>query len=205
MKRLLCVAVIGVVAALLVGGPALAGVIRHDDFTGTVLPGNIVEGSGTGFDGGRFIEYPVPGQPSWWNQWFYNDPPNPERWKWIDLHMDLFSEYPSDVIEIAINWTTMEYPENPNEPPLVDPGGLIGRYTVFTGQVNGNMCIDKSIEIISYNPEWVSIDIRVLDPMGSSNGVSFSGVMEHQCVPEPGTIVLLVMGALGVLFLRRRQ
>lgn len=65
MKKLVGGAVVVAVLLLLVGGPALAGEIRHDNFSGVVNPDGTVEGGGSGWDGGRFIEYPITGEPSW--------------------------------------------------------------------------------------------------------------------------------------------
>ena len=50
--------------------------------------------------------------------------------------------------------------------------------------------------------EWVSIDIRYIEEV-SEAGVYIEGWIYHDCVPEPTTLGLFVLG--GFAFIRRRK
>jgi len=200
---------------LMVVVSADAGPVRSDLFNAQILPNGVVEGSGSGWDNGRFVYYPESG---WWNEWFYNDPPSPDRWKWIDYDIMVNPASPGGVIEIAINWSTMAWPETgPVGPPpggitpltLAEEGLYIVRETVYLGPVTIPTCYRSSelgqIVIPDYNPEWVSIDIRLVDGAGMVDPILISGCIDHQCVPEPSTLLLLGLGTLALVFTRRSR
>lgn len=206
MKRPLRVG-LAVFTVVLLAAPAWA-VVHNDQFTATIDPAGVVTGSGTGWNGGQFVYYPATG---WYNQWFYNDPPSWERWKWITYDISVVPQVPDPqrIIEIAINWSTMGYPMNPNQPPLDDQ--WIVRDQVYVGPVLGPMCLRSldlepggKIVIPDYNPEWVSIDIRQLEPGIEPLPITLVGCVTHECVPEPSTLALVVLGAMGLLLARRR-
>lgn len=172
-----------------------AGAASHiDNFDGVILAdGTVVQGPGqnTGWDGGRWIEYPQPGGDAWWNQWFYDDPPLPfPYYKTIEYTMCV--EGPG-FVEIAINWSTLDYndPAMPPQPIVDEP--FIVRDVVYAGGANG--IVYGNILIPDYNPEWVSIDVRGQD-------VEVSGCIIHNCIPEPATLGLLALSAVALL--RRR-
>ena len=215
MNRFFGVALIVAVLLLLVSGPALAGEIRLDKFSALIdASGAVVSdqaGPNTGWSPsggpGEFFPYPIPGESTWWNQWFYNDPPSRERWKWIEYDIDIQADPigGADYIEVAINWSTMLYPENPNQPPMEDPNLVfIERRSIFTGPVSDWNPEPGPIIIDEYNPEWVSIDIRMIDQVGDIDFINVFGEIRHQCVPEPSTLVLLAVAALALVFIRRR-
>ena len=49
-----------------------------DDFFVTFVGNEVSEGGGSGFANGAWFYYPNTG---WYNQWFYDDPPDRERQK----------------------------------------------------------------------------------------------------------------------------
>ncbi len=76
----------------------------------------------TGWNGGEWIEYD---QTGWWNQWFYDHPPDPMRMKKIhyDIHVYLDSATVNPMVpEIAFNWSTLNFPETSpaGPPPMAD-------------------------------------------------------------------------------------
>ncbi|MBN1588143.1 MAG: PEP-CTERM sorting domain-containing protein [Pirellulales bacterium] len=210
-----------VVAALLVFLAApVSAAVHYDDFTASIAPDGVVTGGGTGWNDGEFVYYPLTG---WYNEWFYDDPPDPTRWKWITYDISVVpgpTLDPDRIIEIAINWSTMLYPENPAQPPLYDASwtlpyenDLIVRHTIYEGPVTEAICL-RSLEIEpngqiiipDFNPEWVSIDIRQIedgDP-GILEPITLVGCITHACVPEPSTVVMLLLGVLGLMIARRR-
>ncbi len=205
--KVLCVLV---VAALAV--PALAQQ-RMDNFNGRIFPtGDVamptgMEGGGSGWNNGEWIYYD---QTNWWNQWFYDDPPDPRRWKEIFFNIELMpAGMPGDWVEVAINWSNLEFPETgpDGRPPMPEDEYGIEREIIFVGRVEEQMFIwnDEPFIIPGYNPEWVSIDVRLLDWTPDSQGVLIGGWMKHECVPEPATMGLLALGGLAALLKRRRS
>ena len=64
--------------------------------------------------------------------------------------------------------------------------------------------VEGPFVIPDFNPEWVSIDVRMLDPIGDTP-VFVQGVISHECVPEPSTFVLAGMGLLGLAYFGWRK
>ena len=177
MKRKHIALVILVAGALVATSLANAvGGAKHDDFRALFEGDNwLVDGTGTGWNGGEWIKYD---ETDWWNQWFYDDPPSRERMKHIDYFFEvvplLIDEDLTDfqiTVEVALNWSNMEFPEtgdpatNPNaRPPMPEEEWAIEREIIFAeddfapGQA---FMVEGMYDIWDYNPEWVSIDMRV--------------------------------------------
>ena len=159
---------------------------------------------------GQFFEYPQGVEPTWSNAWFFNGGPIVGS-KWIEYYIEL-GPNEADVItaEIAINWSNENWLDAARPPtdPSEDP--FIVRQTVHNGPVNPGFQIDNignPIEILDYNPLWVSYDVRVLEYNGT-NGNPFMGGdinLWHEHVPEPGTMSLLALGGLAMLRRRKRS
>ena len=166
---------------------------------------------GSGYDGngdgaGDWYYYP---NTNWWNEWFYDHPFDPTRWKKIDIAFRIAPLDPleSSWAEVTYNWSTPGYPPNPGQPPLppltlADEAEWIMRAdpSIFVGELLGDpICIIDSIIIPDYNPEWISVDIR------GYNFEIIDGCIIHECIPEPATMALLALGGIGVLLRRRRR
>lgn len=161
--------------------------------------------------------YPIPPNspvpPPFWNQWWYNDPYIRPGGKWIQVSFDyklLNPEQPGDVF-ITINWTNGQW-INSNAPPTwqnsTDPEAFIQRlsdpeynlnldnwrFHLNPGSPVGSWNSGKYWLPIDYNPEWVSVDVQ-----GVGNVGIWNGVLLHECVPEPATLLLLSFGGLGLL------
>lgn len=193
---------------LLAGGGS--GFIMPDD-TGPWFLYEDIEGTDLGQTDPWGNTNPVPG---WWNQWYYDDPPDPTRWKEITVGFQygLADARINGFASIIINFTTLDRPETgPNgQPPLPGEDEYIGRVEV--GEISlaegdqGVYTFDGFYDLRQYetdfNPEWVSIDIVGYNMLFS--GPDQPGSFIHECVPEPATMLLLAMGGLGVLIRRRR-
>ena len=162
---------------------------------------------GTGYNDGTWYIY----ESGWINEWFYNGPFDPDRWKHVEGCVEINPIVAEDpyVIDFVINWATeaWELETGSVEPPLpgmFDPvleEQYIGRELIFHfDEVNTvpGIPLDFWFDIMSFNPEWVSIDV-----MGYN--VSVTGTIIHECVPEPATMSLLALGGLAILARRRKS
>jgi len=159
---------------------------------------------------------PVPG---WVNQWWYNDPPDPDRWKEVTITFN----YALDDItqqgyaDIAINYTSLDFPESGPDgaPPMsnLDPANSsivwipprinvksVGLEADDEGVYNFSQTFDLRDYCVNFNPEWISVDVAGYNFKMSDSAIP--GSIIHECVPEPATIMLL---GLGGLVLRKRR
>jgi hypothetical protein len=162
-----------------------------------------LDGNGSGWGEGEWIYYD---QADWWNQWFYDDPPDPRRWKEISYEIRITPwswPGPAEHVEIAINWSALEFPSTGPDgpPPMPDQEPVIRREVIFSGPVDRMTRVDGSFQVREYNPEWVSIDART-EPISGVNNIVVEGYISHECVPEPAAMALLAVGGLA---LRKRR
>ena len=219
MRRLLLFSVAAVLVFVVT--PALAAP-TVDNFWIDLWGDNTIflGGDGSGFDDGTGAQ----GTPwyyyentDWYNQWFYDAPPDPTRWKEITYDIAITPYSPSVDVTIAINWSTLAYPESgPDGPPplpvLFDSpyewleDVFIVREVIFDEFVDEPV-VDEPVNIQGtfiipdYNPEWVSIDVRVY----GGAGADVSGTITHECIPAPGAVLLGGIGVGLVGWLRRRR
>lgn len=151
-----------------------------NDFSIAIDPvGGFIGGGGSGAFGQGWYFYP---DSDWWNIWFYDHPYDSTRRKVGFIEFDLFPVDGSQpgFIEIAVNWSTdlwsIEQPPGDSMPPLpgVPETPYIGRTILYSGEVVPGH-YRYPYEILDYNPEWVSVDVR---------GFNFDipmGVIEHTC------------------------
>jgi hypothetical protein len=145
--------------------------------------------------------------PGWHNQWWYDHPYDPNRYKVVDvsfMYGRWIDKQNPGYAEIWINFSTPNW-SNPDAPPLtnLDPNnGLqwVDRVKVDSLTIWNDVPVawgshyDLRDYGVNYNPEWVSIDVV------GYNFLLAQGVIVHNCVPEPLTLSLLAASAmLGVL------
>ncbi len=116
-------------------------------------------------------------QTDWWNIWFYDHPFDDTRIKEIYTSFNLWKYFPGmpSYVEVAVNWATDLWP--PDSPPPLPPDDepYIGREILLVGQDMEGF-FEFFYEILDYNPEWVSIDVR------GYNFVIENGYIEHACL-----------------------
>jgi hypothetical protein len=197
----------GVLALLALAGAQALAAPRTDNFNISVAPdGSVLSGGGSGFDNGTWFEYPDTG---WLNQWFYDHPFDPSRWKEIHIEFDAAALTPGAAgsLDFAVNWSTPDWnavPGHETTPPIPGfPGFFEGihieRFIFLDADQPDPMPIHYTFDYIisGYNPEWVSIDVR---------GFNFeitNGVIIHDCVPAPAAAAPLAI-ALALNARRRR-
>lgn len=169
-------------------------------------------GYGTGYDDGSgpWYEYPQGLDPSWWNQWYYDHPPDDTRWKIIDYLFFISPEVgvPGDYyVEIALNWSTLDYEVGPNGiPPMAGQEQFIVREVIFADFLTSDLELTDTFVVSEFNPEWVSVDVRVRPDIHVNPGMLIiEGDLCHQCVPEPMTVGLLAVGGVALLRKKRRR
>ena len=170
---------------------------KDDDFWVELSFDNFMEGgggSGWAADGnpsgqmGEWIYYPdAPEGKDWWNQWFYNDLPDDTRRTEIVYGIQVRPSYvfPDLWVEVAFNWSTVDFEETGPDgpPPGPDQEQYIAREVIYSDHPTVNTYLIGDYVNEDYNPEWVSVDVRLSGP----GVVSFSGDIMHECVPKPGS------------------
>lgn len=170
--------------------------------------------------------YQIPqiSKPGWVNQWWYDHPYDPTRWKRIGLdfwYQALVAGIPGS-LDLTINWSTPEWSElglttPPDRNDSGDPDFVpyIGRQTIqLLGiqQGAGPQHFVGSFDLrdfdVFYNPEWISVDLAGYNFLVSSQ--QEPGAITHEClsqdIPEPATLALACMALAGLgRYVRRRR
>jgi hypothetical protein len=154
------------------------------------VDGEFVLGDGHGYNGGTWYYYPETG---WWRQWFYNGPYSDLRHGELEYETYIKAYEVSRNVnaEVRFNWSTrawsaqgLDRPPLPDDVPTAGDEGMYmdgaGLWTVDNYILRGSVEPIKTYTISSYNPEWVSIDIR------GSNVYIYRGA-HHQCVGSDGS------------------
>ena len=150
MRRLLLFSLAAVLAFMVT--PALAGPTTDNFWIELGSFNEFFQGGGTGFNDGTGVQgtpwYYYPNT-DWYNQWFYDAPPDPTRWKKItyDIVIDRSILSPAPHVTIALNWSTLAYPETgPGGPPPLPLPPLtpeqendwIVRQVIYDNDLNGD-------------------------------------------------------------------
>ena len=166
---------------------------------------DLISGGGSGYENGTWYYYP---NTEWWNQWFYNAPFDPDRWKVIDISFNIETTGLGSAAVVAYNWSTPEWSAlGLNRPPLpedVPTPELEEKYIerhiflIESDWIPPSFRVEDHFEILDYNPEWVSIDVR------GANFRITDGVIDHRCVPIPSTLLLLGSGFIGLIGIKKK-
>jgi hypothetical protein len=150
--------------------------------------GEILGGTGTGFNHGTWYYYPSTDQLV---QWFFNGPIDRNRKKVIDVDVTARLrdvKLGTGWIEVSVNWTKLTWPEDQDGPPLPDPKSpdlaqqyIEDRVVIQRTEIRDSTFINTSLEIENFCPQWVSIDIR-------GTNVSVEGQVRHDCVAKDGPV-----------------
>lgn len=150
--------------------------------------GEIVSGSGTGYSYGNWYYYP---NTDWLVQWFFNDKPDRDLKKvvTVDLSVDVLNSTANGTLEVAVNYTSLDWLATQTEPPLParctnpnDERRYILRQTITPRcDVRGAQAFSTSFEIEDFCPQWVSIDIR-------GENICVEGRIQHECVSKGTTV-----------------
>ena len=155
--------------------------------------------------------------PAWVNQWYYDDPLYLDRWKQVSLNFNYGLNNPlaAGGALIVINWSTDAWSDE-TAPPMTnrDLTGqlLVGRQEVGSlwleannqNTYNFSETYDLRDYGVNYNPVWISIDVSGYNFNLSSQ--SLPGSIIHECIPtpEPSLTLLLGLGLVSIVLLRRK-
>jgi hypothetical protein len=218
MKKLItsCLLVVFLVA------PAAVAEVKTGHFQVELYTETSISSNSSLNDGyeSTWYEYPQD-SPPFWNEWWYDDPYLKPGGKWVQVTFSyglINRALPGDV-HVTINWTNGLWEgvaEGRLKPPIyagvANPETYIERLSDPEYNINqdpwnfhldpysqgGNWTSGKYWLPIDYNPEWVSVDVQGMGNVGISNGV-----LLHECVPEPATLMLLAIG--GIALRRHRR
>lgn len=154
----------------------------------------------------------LPPVPTWVNQWYYDDPFDPLRWKIVTLDFTYALNDPTAQGGgiIVINYSQPGWSPNTVAPPLPGNGDpFVGRIQVDSlwleggnaGVYNWSRTYDLRDFGVNFNPEWISIDVAGYNVLLSSPGVP--GSLQHECVVPapaalPGGMMLLCLAGAGL-------
>jgi len=190
----------------------------------------VVEGGGTGYigpTGQQWFYYEAPPgtiqtdpwgrinpRPSWQNIWFYDGHLRP-GYKEVTISFDyaLWNPEQEGGTDIIINWSTQDWVSpDPNNPSPPMDNLYIGRATIsnvcwLEAGTAGTFSFSGKYDLrnygVDYNPEWVSIDVLGYNVVLSNP--NNPGSITHTCIPEPNSLVLLVLAGLGLGWYARRR
>lgn len=77
--------------------------------------GWMIEGGGTGYDGGTFYYYP---NTEWWNEWYYDGVLDLSRAKMVMLTVTVTPSGADADVTVAINYSSPDYPPGTWVPPI---------------------------------------------------------------------------------------
>jgi hypothetical protein len=152
-------------------------------FDATGIPVSLTTGGTDYYDDGASLNgwyyYQNTG---WWNIWFFDHPFDPERYKEIYISFAWFPTESPYYIEIAVNWSTPDWPPDlpPPIPPLAPNEEDLYIHREFLPVAEPGF-YEFPITVPDYNPEWVSVDV-----MGMNVEISpGTGYIEHTCIGLP--------------------
>jgi len=208
-----------------------------DYFDAEIEAGGGITGGGTGYqtpDGQVWLWYPNAPTGPWYNQWFYDDPTNPNHFKEIWLQFvvtPLVSELEMD-LHFTINWTTADWEDTGPDgaPPMFDQEQYIGRaatndlvlelfdpaipvpaYHDFPDDPFGN---PSEITLTELDRQHWQVDWYYIIPDFNPEWVSIDiwgenfaidGWIEHECVIVPEPATLVMVGLGLAGFVVRRM
>jgi len=221
MKKLVLLSLFLLVAFL--AAPSAVAAVKTGHFQVELYDPETITSNSSLNDGYEHMwyEYPQPAQspppPPFWNEWWYDDPYLDPGGKWVQVTFNyqlLNSMAPGDV-HVTINWTNGLWEgveQGRLKPPIyagvANPEAYIERlsdpeygvnqdpwnFHLDPGSLGGSYDSTWFKLPIDYNPEWVSVDVQGGVNVGISNGI-----LLHECVPEPATLILLCLGGLPLL------
>ena len=159
----------------------------------------LVDGGGSGFEGGQWYYYDATGFP-WWNQWFYDHPYDPNSSKFVEIMFNVTPMVPGPSwLMVAVNWSTPEWSElgyGTAYPPIPELPEFDELIHLDREILLDTVVLDPSYyftwDFPYYNPEWISIDVW------GYNFVITEGYLHHTCTTEQSLdLAFVITGGCG--------